>query len=163
MADRPAEGEAAGVAVAGSKGKRSKANKKTKQSEREQTADIIQTADIPQTADPEHCTVDQDAIAGQQQQQQTAQSQATEDGVVENNTDTQGTHERAETAGQQQSTQTTQEEREVDWEFWGRAVSDLEEIERSDQPRLAAEIKQGIPDSIRGQVWQLLARYSLTP
>jgi hypothetical protein len=162
MADRPAEEEAAGVAVGGSKGKRSKSDRK-KKADREQTSVRTQTADITKTADPENCTANQDTIAEQQQQQQqqqqqTAHRQATEAVVDGDNTDTQGTNEREETAEQQQSTQTTQEEREVDWEFWGHAVSDLEEVERSDQPRLAAEIKQGIPDSIRGQVWQLLAR-----
>ncbi|KAF8313102.1 RabGAP/TBC [Clavulina sp. PMI_390] len=46
---------------------------------------------------------------------------------------------------------------EIDWEFWGTVVADYETVARDDSPRLAKAIEQGIPNALRGHIWQLMS------
>ncbi|KAJ9063001.1 GTPase-activating protein [Entomophthora muscae] len=45
----------------------------------------------------------------------------------------------------------------VDWEFWGQLVNNYESMAKSNYAVLQKSIRQGIPVSMRGMVWQLLA------
>ncbi|GAA5940724.1 uncharacterized protein JCM15063_006342 [Sporobolomyces koalae] len=45
----------------------------------------------------------------------------------------------------------------VDWDFWGRVMSDYEEVARSQPRELSKAIQRGIPQSLRGMTWQLMA------
>jgi len=58
-------------------------------------------------------------------------------------------------------TQVEQEEEEeeetVDWDFWGRVMSDYEQVARTQPRELSKAIQKGIPQSLRGMTWQLMA------
>lgn len=45
----------------------------------------------------------------------------------------------------------------VDWDFWGRVMSDYEEVARTQPRELSKAIQRGIPQSLRGMLWQLMA------
>ncbi|GAA5982181.1 hypothetical protein JCM11641_000612, partial [Rhodosporidiobolus odoratus] len=49
------------------------------------------------------------------------------------------------------------EEGEVDWEFWGRVMSDYEGVAREQPRELSRAIQKGIPPALRGMTWQLMA------
>ncbi|GAA6011295.1 hypothetical protein JCM11491_006787 [Sporobolomyces phaffii] len=49
------------------------------------------------------------------------------------------------------------EEEVVDWDFWGRVMSDYEEVARTQPRELSKAIQRGIPQSLRGMTWQLMA------
>ncbi|GAA5986203.1 hypothetical protein JCM10908_006454 [Rhodotorula pacifica] len=46
---------------------------------------------------------------------------------------------------------------EIDWEFWGRVMSDYEEVARSQPKELSRAIQRGIPPALRGMTWQLMS------
>ncbi|GAA5954989.1 hypothetical protein JCM8115_005588 [Rhodotorula mucilaginosa] len=46
---------------------------------------------------------------------------------------------------------------EIDWEFWGRVMSDYEEVARSQPRELSRAIQRGIPPALRGMTWQLMS------
>ncbi|SCV71409.1 BQ2448_2997 [Microbotryum intermedium] len=49
------------------------------------------------------------------------------------------------------------EDENIDWDFWGRVMADYEEV-ASTQPReLSRAIQRGIPPALRGITWQLMA------
>ncbi|GAA5959810.1 hypothetical protein JCM3765_000109 [Sporobolomyces pararoseus] len=50
-----------------------------------------------------------------------------------------------------------EEEEVVDWDFWGRVMSDYEEVARTQPRELSKAIQRGIPQSLRGMLWQLMA------
>ncbi|KDE04010.1 hypothetical protein MVLG_05512 [Microbotryum lychnidis-dioicae p1A1 Lamole] len=53
--------------------------------------------------------------------------------------------------------QESNEDENIDWDFWGRVMADYEEV-ASTQPReLSRAIQQGIPPALRGMTWQLMA------
>ncbi|GAA5876163.1 hypothetical protein JCM1840_007056 [Sporobolomyces johnsonii] len=45
----------------------------------------------------------------------------------------------------------------VDWDFWGRVMSDYEEVARTQPRELSRAIQKGIPPALRGMTWQLMA------
>ncbi|GAA5889869.1 hypothetical protein JCM16303_002402, partial [Sporobolomyces ruberrimus] len=45
----------------------------------------------------------------------------------------------------------------VDWDFWGRVMSDYEDVARTQPRELSKAIQRGIPQSLRGMTWQLMA------
>ncbi|KAF8332648.1 RabGAP/TBC [Cantharellus anzutake] len=45
-------------------------------------------------------------------------------------------------------------EAEIDWDFWGAVMADYEAMARNEPTRLAKAIESGIPNAIRGMVWQ---------
>ncbi|KAJ3071151.1 GTPase-activating protein [Quaeritorhiza haematococci] len=47
---------------------------------------------------------------------------------------------------------------EVDWDFWGRVMNDYESVARKHSRTLARKLQFGIPDAIRGMVWQLMCK-----
>ncbi|KAJ3113106.1 hypothetical protein HDU96_003781 [Phlyctochytrium bullatum] len=47
---------------------------------------------------------------------------------------------------------------DIDWDFWGKVMNNYEEIARKQSRLLTKKLQQGIPDAIRGMVWQLMSR-----
>ncbi|KAJ3100998.1 GTPase-activating protein [Physocladia obscura] len=47
---------------------------------------------------------------------------------------------------------------EIDWDFWGRVMSNYEEMARKQPKLLTKKLQLGIPDSIRGTVWQFMCK-----
>ncbi|KAL0088728.1 rab-GTPase-TBC domain-containing protein [Phycomyces blakesleeanus] len=45
---------------------------------------------------------------------------------------------------------------DYDWDFWAFAICDFEQASKN-QPLLISNVRRGIPPSLRGMVWQLLA------
>ncbi|KAF5370842.1 hypothetical protein D9758_002060 [Tetrapyrgos nigripes] len=45
----------------------------------------------------------------------------------------------------------------VDWDFWGAVMGDYQDMATNRSSDLAKAISKGIPDKIRGMVWQLMA------
>ncbi|KAI0318268.1 rab-GTPase-TBC domain-containing protein [Amylostereum chailletii] len=45
----------------------------------------------------------------------------------------------------------------IDWDFWGSVVSDYQAFAAENPDKLAREIERGIPDTLRGMVWQLMS------
>ncbi|ETW80423.1 hypothetical protein HETIRDRAFT_409881 [Heterobasidion irregulare TC 32-1] len=45
----------------------------------------------------------------------------------------------------------------IDWEFWGSVVSDYQTFASEHGDRLARAIEKGVPDSLRGMMWQLMS------
>ncbi|KAG1752948.1 rab-GTPase-TBC domain-containing protein [Suillus lakei] len=45
----------------------------------------------------------------------------------------------------------------IDWGFWGSVVSDYQGFAASNPQKLAKAIEKGIPDALRGMMWQLMA------
>ncbi|WVQ93745.1 hypothetical protein IAU59_000822 [Kwoniella sp. CBS 9459] len=51
----------------------------------------------------------------------------------------------------------------VDWTFWGAVVQDFEDVARNRPKELSKAIQQGIPQVIRGAIWQLMSSSKSTP
>ncbi|TPX59646.1 hypothetical protein SpCBS45565_g07692 [Spizellomyces sp. 'palustris'] len=49
-------------------------------------------------------------------------------------------------------------ETETDWEFWGKVMNDYETTVRKHPRTFTRKLHQGIPDSLRGMVWQLICK-----
>ncbi|KAJ3306414.1 GTPase-activating protein [Blyttiomyces sp. JEL0837] len=47
---------------------------------------------------------------------------------------------------------------DIDWDFWGKVMNNYEEIARRQPRLLTKKLQQGIPDAIRGMVWQLMSK-----
>lgn len=45
----------------------------------------------------------------------------------------------------------------IDWDFWGEVMSDYQEIARTQPQKLSRAIQAGIPDALRGMMWQLMS------
>lgn len=45
----------------------------------------------------------------------------------------------------------------IDWDFWGRVMADYEAFAAEHSEDLARAIEQGIPDTLRGMMWQLMS------
>ncbi|KAI9325038.1 rab-GTPase-TBC domain-containing protein [Zopfochytrium polystomum] len=56
------------------------------------------------------------------------------------------------------STTLNDAEGEIDWDFWGKVMNNYEEIARRQPKILTRKLQQGIPDAIRGMVWQLMSK-----
>ncbi|OCF45157.1 hypothetical protein I317_00959 [Kwoniella heveanensis CBS 569] len=56
-----------------------------------------------------------------------------------------------------------QGDEKVDWTFWGAVVQDFEEVARNRPKELSRAIQQGIPQVIRGAIWQLMSSSKSTP
>ncbi|KAF7728413.1 GTPase-activating protein [Apophysomyces ossiformis] len=56
------------------------------------------------------------------------------------------------------SQQPATDEDEIDWEFWSKVISDFDGVAKSEPQVLSYHIQRGIPPSLRGMVWQLLAK-----
>ncbi|WVR03543.1 hypothetical protein IAU60_000535 [Kwoniella sp. DSM 27419] len=55
------------------------------------------------------------------------------------------------------------DEEKVDWTFWGAVVQDFEDVARNQPKELSKAIQQGIPQVIRGAIWQLMSSSKSTP
>ncbi|BGP18694.1 hypothetical protein JCM10213_006915 [Rhodosporidiobolus nylandii] len=51
----------------------------------------------------------------------------------------------------------SEEDAEVDWDFWGKVVGDYEGVAREQPRELSRAIQKGIPPALRGMTWQLMA------
>ncbi|KAJ3154503.1 GTPase-activating protein [Geranomyces michiganensis] len=51
-----------------------------------------------------------------------------------------------------------EDEVETDWEFWGKVMNDYENTVRKHPRTFTRKIHLGIPDSLRGMVWQLICK-----
>ncbi|KAF9241597.1 rab-GTPase-TBC domain-containing protein [Melanogaster broomeanus] len=49
------------------------------------------------------------------------------------------------------------EEGAIDWDFWGAVISDYQGYAAANPEKLAKAIERGIPDTLRGMMWQLMA------
>lgn len=49
------------------------------------------------------------------------------------------------------------EEGSIDWEFWGAVISDYQGYAAENSEKLARAIEKGIPHTLRGMMWQLMA------
>ncbi|KAL0955945.1 hypothetical protein HGRIS_002129 [Hohenbuehelia grisea] len=45
----------------------------------------------------------------------------------------------------------------IDWDFWGLVMSDYQALAADQPEQLAQAIEKGIPDTLRGMVWQLMS------
>ncbi|KAM0790844.1 hypothetical protein ACM66B_004688 [Microbotryomycetes sp. NB124-2] len=45
----------------------------------------------------------------------------------------------------------------IDWAFWGRVMSNYEEVASTEPRELSRAIQRGIPEALRGMTWQLMA------
>ncbi|KAH7916576.1 rab-GTPase-TBC domain-containing protein [Hygrophoropsis aurantiaca] len=45
----------------------------------------------------------------------------------------------------------------IDWDFWGAVISDYRKFAAENPEQLAKAIEKGIPDTLRGMMWQLMA------
>ncbi|OMJ07076.1 GTPase-activating protein GYP5 [Smittium culicis] len=52
---------------------------------------------------------------------------------------------------------------EIDWEFWGNLISNFEQVAKNNSDKLSKQIHRGVPQEIRGTVWQLLSSSSRDP
>lgn len=55
------------------------------------------------------------------------------------------------------STQADDEQDGVDWEFWGRVMSNYQQVAQENPQELSRAIQAGIPAQLRGLCWQLLS------
>ncbi|CAG8619722.1 3022_t:CDS:2 [Acaulospora morrowiae] len=49
-------------------------------------------------------------------------------------------------------------EEDIDWDFWGQLISDYETVARTQSKQLSKMIQKGIPQTLRGMIWQLMSR-----
>ncbi|KAF8444618.1 rab-GTPase-TBC domain-containing protein [Boletus edulis BED1] len=49
------------------------------------------------------------------------------------------------------------DETSIDWDFWGVVISDYQAYAAANSEKLARAIEKGVPDTLRGMVWQLMA------
>ncbi|CAJ0649744.1 12702_t:CDS:2 [Entrophospora sp. SA101] len=47
---------------------------------------------------------------------------------------------------------------DIDWEFWGQIISDYENVARTQSRQLSKSIQKGIPQALRGMIWQLMSK-----
>jgi len=47
---------------------------------------------------------------------------------------------------------------DLDWDFWGKVMVDYEGVARKQPALLTKKIRQGIPDSLRGPLWQVMSK-----
>ncbi|KAJ3204150.1 GTPase-activating protein [Dinochytrium kinnereticum] len=47
---------------------------------------------------------------------------------------------------------------DIDWDFWGKVMNNYEDIARRQSRLLTKKLQHGIPDAIRGMVWQLMSK-----
>ncbi|KAI9301256.1 rab-GTPase-TBC domain-containing protein, partial [Cunninghamella echinulata] len=47
---------------------------------------------------------------------------------------------------------------DVDWEFWSQVISDYDKVAKSEPALLLLHVQRGVPQALRGMVWQLFAR-----
>jgi hypothetical protein len=50
-----------------------------------------------------------------------------------------------------------EEENEVDWEFWGKVINDYETMIRLYPKQFQKNMRKGLPEPIRGMMWQLMS------
>ncbi|KAJ3284376.1 GTPase-activating protein [Borealophlyctis nickersoniae] len=50
------------------------------------------------------------------------------------------------------------DEEEIDWDFWGKVMNDYEATARRHPRTFTRKLQLGIPDAIRGMVWQLMCK-----
>ncbi|CAG8557164.1 3433_t:CDS:2 [Acaulospora colombiana] len=49
-------------------------------------------------------------------------------------------------------------EEDIDWDFWGQIISDYETVARTQPRQLSKMIQKGIPQTLRGMIWQLMSK-----
>ncbi|CAJ0850623.1 16202_t:CDS:2 [Entrophospora sp. SA101] len=47
---------------------------------------------------------------------------------------------------------------DIDWDFWGQIISDYETVARTKSRHLSKAIQKGIPQALRGMIWQLMSK-----
>ncbi|CAI2188118.1 1667_t:CDS:2, partial [Funneliformis geosporum] len=47
---------------------------------------------------------------------------------------------------------------DIDWDFWGQIISDYETVARTQPRQLSKMIQKGIPQTLRGMIWQLMSK-----
>nr|CAG8595152.1 442_t:CDS:2 [Entrophospora candida] len=47
---------------------------------------------------------------------------------------------------------------DIDWEFWGQIISDYENVARTQSRQLSKSLQKGIPQALRGMIWQLMSK-----
>ncbi|KAI8613656.1 rab-GTPase-TBC domain-containing protein [Chytriomyces sp. MP71] len=47
---------------------------------------------------------------------------------------------------------------DIDWDFWGKIINNYDDMARRQPKLLTKKLQMGIPDSIRGTVWQLMCK-----
>jgi len=57
-----------------------------------------------------------------------------------------------------QAIKNKEKDSDLDWDFWGKVMVDYEGIARKQPALLTKKIRQGIPDSLRGTLWQLISK-----
>ncbi|ORX79263.1 RabGAP/TBC [Anaeromyces robustus] len=57
-----------------------------------------------------------------------------------------------------QAIKNKEKDSDLDWDFWGKLIVDYEGIARKQPSLLTKKIRQGIPDSLRGTLWQLISK-----
>lgn len=50
------------------------------------------------------------------------------------------------------------DETKIDWDFWGRVVSDYQAVAKQEPKRLSEAVQKGIPSTLRGMMWQLMSQ-----
>ncbi|KAK0461083.1 rab-GTPase-TBC domain-containing protein [Desarmillaria tabescens] len=59
--------------------------------------------------------------------------------------------------GDQTETENSNDAEVIDWDFWGAVMSDYQQFASEEPERLAQAIAKGIPGTLRGMMWQLMA------
>jgi cell division protein FtsB len=57
-----------------------------------------------------------------------------------------------------QAIKNKEKDTDLDWDFWGKVMVDYEGVARKQTSLLTKKIRQGIPDSLRGTLWQLISK-----
>ncbi|KAF8516735.1 RabGAP/TBC [Hysterangium stoloniferum] len=57
---------------------------------------------------------------------------------------------------QRANVETEEEAENIDWDFWGEVMADYHLFARENSDELARAIESGIPNSLRGMMWQLM-------
>jgi len=57
-----------------------------------------------------------------------------------------------------QAIKNKEKDSDLDWDFWGKVMVDYEGVARKQTSLLTKKIRQGIPDSLRGTLWQLISK-----
>ncbi|CAO3600215.1 unnamed protein product [Absidia cylindrospora] len=55
------------------------------------------------------------------------------------------------------ATAATQQEHDIDWEFWSQMISDADKVIKTNKQYIH-HIRQGVPESLRGSVWPVLSK-----
>ncbi|PIA16396.1 RabGAP/TBC, partial [Coemansia reversa NRRL 1564] len=51
----------------------------------------------------------------------------------------------------------------VDWDFWGNLINNYEKVTRVESRKLAQSVYRGIPNAVRGTVWQIMTKSRSDP